>query len=132
MSLIFLDSNLLVYAVTDETKRDAVDALIALGVTLSAQVLNETARVLIRKFRFTWDEVDDIIRSFVLGAARVMPVTTETTFLTIRVAARYRLQFFDACLIAAALQAGCTMFYSEDMHDGLLIDDRLTIRNPFV
>jgi predicted nucleic acid-binding protein len=37
---------------------------------------------------------------------------------------------YDGMIVAAAQLAGCRVLYSEDMHDGLVID-RLTIRNPF-
>jgi predicted nucleic acid-binding protein len=30
-----------------------------------------------------------------------------------------------------ALESGCTVLYSEDMQDGQLIDDTLTIKNSF-
>jgi predicted nucleic acid-binding protein len=33
-------------------------------------------------------------------------------------------------MLAAALEGSCTVFYSEDLHDGQAIDN-LTIRNPF-
>jgi predicted nucleic acid-binding protein len=33
-------------------------------------------------------------------------------------------------IVAAAQLAGCTTLYSEDVHDGLVIDG-LTIRNPY-
>ncbi len=35
-------------------------------------------------------------------------------------------------MMAAAIDADCDILFSEDMHDGLIIDKRLTIRNPFV
>ena len=34
-------------------------------------------------------------------------------------------------IVAAALIAGCTTLWSEDMQDGLLVEDRLRIVNPF-
>ena len=34
-------------------------------------------------------------------------------------------------LMAAALLADVDTLYSEDMHDGLLVEGRLRIRNPF-
>ena len=40
--------------------------------------------------------------------------------------------FFDLLIVASALEAGCSTLPSEDMPDGQLIDERLTIRNPFV
>ena len=39
---------------------------------------------------------------------------------------------YDSQIIAAALTAGCTVLYSEDMQHGQLIDGTLTIVNPFV
>ena len=37
----------------------------------------------------------------------------------------------DGMIAAAALDAGCTTLFSEDMQDGLLIERSLRIRNPF-
>jgi len=48
----------------------------------------------------------------------------------LRIVRRFGFNIFDALLIAAAHEADCTTFYSEDMHDGQVIDG-LTIRNPF-
>lgn len=44
--------------------------------------------------------------------------------------ARYRYGFYDALIIAAALSAGCTRLYSEDLQHGQQIEG-LTIENPF-
>jgi predicted nucleic acid-binding protein len=38
----------------------------------------------------------------------------------------------NALIVAAALEAGCGELYSEDLHDGQVVDGKLTIRNPFV
>jgi predicted nucleic acid-binding protein len=34
--------------------------------------------------------------------------------------------------MAAALEAECTTLYSEDFQNGLMIEGRLTARNPFL
>ena len=39
--------------------------------------------------------------------------------------------FWDSLIIKAALKNSCDMLYSEDMQHGELIDNRLTIINPF-
>jgi predicted nucleic acid-binding protein len=44
--------------------------------------------------------------------------------------ARYRYAFYDALIIAAALDAGCTRLYSEDLQPGQQIEG-LPIENPF-
>jgi predicted nucleic acid-binding protein len=46
--------------------------------------------------------------------------------------ARYRFSYFDSLIIAAALAAGCSTLYSEDMQHGQVIAGRLTISNPFL
>ena len=43
---------------------------------------------------------------------------------------RYSLAFYDALIVAAALEAGCTRLLSEDLQHGLRIE-RLTVENPF-
>jgi predicted nucleic acid-binding protein len=39
---------------------------------------------------------------------------------------------YDALVVSAALEAGCTTLYSQDLHDGQTIDRQRTIRNPFL
>ena len=43
---------------------------------------------------------------------------------------RYGFSFYDSLIVAAALEAGCTRLYSEDLQHGQRIQ-RLTILNPF-
>jgi predicted nucleic acid-binding protein len=38
--------------------------------------------------------------------------------------------FYDALIVAAAIEAGCDTLFTEDMQHGLTID-KLTICNPF-
>ena len=42
------------------------------------------------------------------------------------------LSFWDSLIVAAALDAGCTTLYSEDMQHGQRISDQLTIVNPLL
>ena len=46
-------------------------------------------------------------------------------------AGRYGLSVYDAMMVAAALLAGCATLWSEDMQDGLPVEGRLRIVNPF-
>ena len=62
----------------------------------------------------------------------VLPVTQADNGRALFLAARHKLSFFDALLLAVALAGGATIFYSEDMQHGLIIEDRLTIINPFL
>ena len=42
----------------------------------------------------------------------------------------YSLSYWDSLIVANALNADCTVLYSEDMQDGLQVEQRLTIINP--
>lgn len=44
---------------------------------------------------------------------------------------RYRLSIRDSSMLACGLPAGCDSLWSEYLRDGLAIDGRLTVRNPF-
>lgn len=126
------DSNVLLYvvAVNDEKAARARD-LIADGGTISVQALNEVVNVARRKLAMPWPDLDALLEDLKDQFALV-PVDLLTHETACRLAERYRLAFYDAAIVAAALLADCDTLWSEDMHDGLVIDGRLTIRNPFV
>ena len=46
-------------------------------------------------------------------------------------AERYGLSIYDAMIAASALHADCDTLWSEDLHDGIVLDGRLRIANPF-
>lgn len=127
----FIDTNVLVYvASTDAQKAARAEALISQGGTISVQVLNELTNVARRKMRLSWRETGDF-----LAAARalldVVPVTVETHEAGLALAERYGLSIYDSMIAAAALLADCDTLWSEDMQDGMVIEERVRIANPF-
>jgi predicted nucleic acid-binding protein len=127
----FLDTNVLLYLASDDPdKARRVEELLGQGCVVSVQVLNEIANVARRKIKLDWPETRDFL-GLVRGLTTVEPVTTDTYDEGLRVAARYQLSIYDGMIVGAALLAGCRALWSEDMQDGLRIDDRLTIRDPF-
>lgn len=63
--------------------------------------------------------------------ADILPITVTSHEDAQRIAARYRLSFYDALMLAVALAGGARTFYSEDMQHGLTIDETLRIVDPF-
>ena len=128
----FFDTNVLVYIVGQEDERTAVaEALVAGGGVLSVQVLDELAAVARRKLGLTWDEVGEALAAIRVLCPSPVALTIETHEAGLRIAAQYQFHIYDALVAAAALEAGCTTLYSEDLQDGQVIDGCLTIRNPF-
>jgi len=127
----FFDSNVLVYIASgDPAKADRAEKLISEGGTISVQVLNEVANVVRRKMRMTWLETR-VFLSSLSGLLKVESITIETHKMGLALAERYGLSLYDAIIAASALQAGCDTLWSEDMHDGLMLDGRLRIASPF-
>jgi predicted nucleic acid-binding protein len=127
----FFDSNVLLYlASEDAAKAEAAERAIAEGGVVSVQVLNEVANVSRRKMRMSWAET----RAFLEPLSRLMTVrdlTIETHERGLALAERLGLSVYDATIVASALDAGCTTLFSEDMQDGLTLEEGLRIVNPF-
>jgi predicted nucleic acid-binding protein len=131
MSRNFFDTNVIIY-LTDlrDSTRLVSRGLIKGGGVVSVQVLNETTRVLRgRRFNLSWDQVNDVLNG-IKATCDVVPLTLATHERALAYANRYKVGIYDANIIAAAVLAGCTTLFSEDMHNGLVIDG-LTILNPY-
>ena len=127
----FLDTNVLVYLASgDAAKAERAEALVAAGGAISVQVLNELANVARRKMAMSWDAAHAFLAPL-RGLLKVHPLTVETHETGLAMAERYGLSVYDAMIVASALEAGCATLWSEDMHDGLQIEERLRIADPF-
>lgn len=127
----FFDTNVLLYLLSaDDGKADRAEAVMAGGGVISVQVLNEFAAVSARKLQMTWAEIVDVLTQ-VRALCRVVPLTTETHDAALRLAARRQLSVYDACIVASALEAGCSILYSQDMQHGQFFDKRLKVVDPF-
>ena len=127
----FIDTSVLLYLLSaEEAKAERAEELLVAGGTISVQVLNEFAAVATRKLRMSIADVREIL-STVRAVCEVLPVAAATHDRALDLAERYGFSFYDAVLVAAALLAGCTRLYAEDLQHGQLIDRRLRVVNPF-
>jgi predicted nucleic acid-binding protein len=128
----FFDTNILVYAVVEAGfKTSFAEELLIDGGVISAQVLNEFINVLLNKMKWTWPEIE-VARSTLLSRfSNVEPLTLLTNDYGVHLARLYKLPFYDALILASALEAGCDELITEDFHNGQRFGS-LTIVNPFV
>ena len=127
----FVDTNVVLYLLShDAAKAERAEELLAQGLVVSVQVFNEFTSVARRKLDMSWSDIGDFLE-LLRALCRVEPITIATHDLGRQLAERYQLSVYDAMIAASALLAGCEILYSEDMHAGLRIDDRLTVLNPF-
>lgn len=133
---MFVDTNILVYTIdpTEPEKRQRVGELLKTAMragtlVLSPQSLDEFYRVVTERRRF----LDR-------GAARRLmtgflpfctaPLDRDTTIAAWSVQDEQGFGWWDSLLIASAIRAGCSAFYSEDLQADRQIAG-LTILNPF-
>jgi predicted nucleic acid-binding protein len=126
----FLDTNVLIYAVSADPKRGRAQELLDEGGTISVQVLNEFTNVLLNKLRRAWPEIEDLLED--ICALLEPPVALSfATHRSARWLARdHRFSFYDALIVAAAIETGCDTLLSEDMQDGRVVAG-LRIVDPF-
>lgn len=132
---VFLDTNILIYVYSaDEPKKQSI-ALQLLdsfedNVIISKQVINELSNILLKKFKLGSDQVENVL----LEIDNVLPIADfdlTTQIKALKLKNRYQFQYYDALIVATALENNCTVVYSEDMQHEMLIDGSLKIINPF-
>jgi predicted nucleic acid-binding protein len=128
----FFDTNVFAYAIIQDDPRSAhAQELIAQGGTISVQVLSEFAAIARRNLKLPWPEIRRASDGIQVLCPEPLPLTIDTHGAALALAEGYGYKIYDALILASALEARCTILYSEDMQDGQMIEGKLTIRNPF-
>jgi len=126
-----LDTNILVYLLSQDARKAAISRrLLGNEMVIGVQVLNELTNVARRKAGLDWVEIARLVQ-YVKSLCKVRALTVGVHDEGRRLAERYRLSTYDALICAAALDAGAQRLFSEDMQDGLMIDDSLRIVDPY-
>ncbi|EAZ91187.1 PIN domain-containing protein [Crocosphaera chwakensis] len=137
---IFIDSNIWLYRfLADQDpnpQEDARKRKIAVsltnykGIIISTQVINEVCSVLKRKTNLKEEDIYQLIEEFE-EQCDLIQLTTVILKKASLLRSQYNLSFWDSLIVATALGADVEILYSEDMQDGLIIDDQLRMINPF-
>ncbi len=132
---IFLDTNILIYCYSVDEKKKQEKALGLLeehseSSLISTQVINELSNVLFKKFKLSSIEIENTILE-IDNYIDIVNFDMTTQIKALKIKEKYKLQFYDSLIVATAIENKCTIVYSEDMQNGLVIDNVLTILNPF-
>ena len=133
----FIDSNVLIYLFdeTDAAKRQRAEHLVRRSLEygsgcISYQVVQETMNVITRKLGATPASAGRLLDDILIPLWQVNP-TPALYRRGMQLHDRYAFSFYDALIVAGALEAGCKLLYTEDMQHGQRIQN-LMIQNPFV
>ena len=133
---IFVDTNILVYAhdlSAGERHTKASDVIESLWETetgvISTQVLQEFYVTVTRKIKnpLTPTEAREIIRNYLAWPTQIND--PEMTIRASEIEEKHRLSFWDAMIVAAALQLQAQKIFTQDLNHGQIIEGIL-IENP--
>lgn len=137
MSVEFCDSNVVVYAYDAKAgaKREEAHRLLerlrATGQgAVSVQVLQEVFVTLTRKLaqRLAPGEARDVVAA--LATWQVVAPTHRDVLAAIDRSLLWRVSFWDAMVLTAAIKAGASVLWSEDLNHGQSYEGTV-VRNPF-
>ena len=140
VGLFFLDTNIFVYALlaSEPLKKQRALQLVEQALAsrqgcVSYQVIQEFANVGTRKFaqRLSTEQCKQFIEAAMQPLNRVAS-SPELLNAALDLQAETRYSFYDSLVIAAALQAGADVLYTEDLQHNQLIAGTLRIVNPFL
>jgi len=135
---VFFDTNIFVYALDldEDARRRTAQTLLRWSAnegigTFSYQVWQEFVHVSTRKFRVpaTLDQTLQAFHHFT-GSLHIVHSSNALFTRAYQLWSRFQFQWYDSLIVAAGVEAGCDVLYSEDLQDGLDIDD-MRIVNPF-
>lgn len=132
----FVDTNVLLYAVSNDTEERekaarANDILAARDLALSAQVLQEFYVQATREDApdaLTHEQASTLVRTFTRFP--VQEITTGLVLTAMATRHRFRISYWDAAIIEAARLLRCDVILSEDLNDGQDYDG-IRVENPF-
>lgn len=96
---------------------------------INSQVVRELCRNLVKQSVMAEPDLQRLIRDW-YPSCELHASNEAQHLLASRLRETSSFSFWDSLIVAAALDAGCSTLYSEDMQHGRVVDGRLTIVNP--
>lgn len=130
----FLDSNIVIYCYShsEPVKQQKAFQVIddSPQLFISTQVLQEFCNVAYKKFFPNETDLETALSEIEsMFFIRINTIGTIKKANAVKI--KYGYSFYDSLIIASALEANCSILYSEDLQDGQLIESSLKIINPF-
>lgn len=135
---VFIDTNVLVYAfdLKNPQKQATAKKLLKAffdkdGYFISTQIVNEFCYAALRKFSPPLK--NEALKEFVssLPSFKILQIGRDTTLSALSLMDKYSLSYWDSLIAATAVANKCTILYTEDLHDKLIIEKSLKVVNPF-
>ncbi len=136
---VFFDTNVIVYLFDkSEDKKHNIaktlfnECLHKYNAFASVQVINEFIVIASQKIKkpLTISEIKKRV-DFLGNMLNIMALEFAACTSALDIKIKYSLSYWDSLIVASALKNDCKVLYTEDMQDGLIINEKLTVKNPF-
>ena len=132
MTAVFADTNIVVYAYAGDPEKSAIaEAIVKIAPVISTQIVNAFLSVARMKMGFDLPTRHKVAQELLHGCP-VVSLDAHIVMRAMEIESKYKICYWDALVVAAALAAGCTTLCFEDMQVGQVFENRLTVRNPFL
>ena len=131
---VFLDTNVLIYFYSENEKTKRTTACKALNdndCVTSTQTLSEASNVWFNKFKWDSNKIKDHIDNIESVCDDIAVVKKSTIDKALNLKNKYNYSYYDSLILATALESGCSEIFTEDLHDGQIIEDTLQVLNIF-
>ena len=129
----FIDTNVFIYLYSeDEIQKQEISqrTVNKYDCIISTQVLNEFSNVCIGKLNKPTEEVELAVNE-IIEQCTVSLIEKHNIKQALEIHKLYGYKYFDCLMLASALNSDCKYFITEDMADGQIINNKLTIVNIY-
>jgi predicted nucleic acid-binding protein len=129
----FIDTNVFIYLYSEdeiEKQKIAQKAVDKYECIISTQVLNEFSNICIRKLYKKPEEVELAIDEMI-NQCIILTLKKEEIKQAINIHKKFGYNYYDCLMIVSALNSNCDYLLTEDLADGQIIEEKLTIINIF-
>jgi predicted nucleic acid-binding protein len=134
---IFVDTNVWVYLYLndDDEKYKIAEEYLSKNnhdvvFIITWQIINEVSNTLLR-YKYTELEIRKYIEQL-CKTCTIQDFTKEIVLTASSLRERYSFSFWDSIIVGSALFSECDMLISEDMRNGLNVEEKLIIKNIFL
>ena len=130
---VFIDTNIFFYLYSSdelEKQSKAEKAIKNCECIISTQVLNELCNILIKKMKLSTNKIKKVVAE-IYKSCTVVRIERETIELALELQKEYKYSYYDCLILSSALLSDCKQILTEDMQDGHVIKNILTVTNIF-
>ena len=138
-SNVFIDSNLWIYLsveTNDTSKHEKAthffERIANKNIFVSIQVINEFHWVLLKKYKLPKALINEKVTNGIIPMSNILPLKLAAYQKANQIRIHYSVSFWDSLIISSALLADCSILYTEDMQNGLVLENQIKIINPFL